>query len=163
MPTKKQSLVEQEKQRQDLGFGTKATSTSARMITSTGDFNVKKLGQSFEVKLNLYHRLITMYWLKFIGVIFAFYLLLNFIFASIYYFIGVEYLDGVNGLSGLTAFQEAFFFCLDISNKSAPKVALQIRYIGIFRSLVLTISFILFKLITNLLIKVIFVNICNIM
>ena len=75
-----------------------------------GDFNVKKLGQSFEVKLNLYHRLITMYWLKFIGVIFAFYLLLNFIFASIYYFIGVEYLDGVNGLSGLTAFQEAFFF-----------------------------------------------------
>ncbi|SOE19828.1 inward rectifier potassium channel [Spirosomataceae bacterium TFI 002] len=110
MAHKKQSLVEKEKKRQDFGFGTKATSTQARLVKADGDFNVIKLGQSFEVKLNLYHRLITMHWSRFVGLIFAFYILLNFIFAVIYYAIGIEHLNGVFAQNGLTQFQEAFFF-----------------------------------------------------
>jgi inward rectifier potassium channel len=110
MAKKKQSLLELERERQDLGFGTKATSTRARLVKRNGEFNVKKLGQSFEVKLNLYHRLITMHWTRFVLIIFAFYIFLNFFFATIYFGIGVENLEGIDASDHLSAFQEAFFF-----------------------------------------------------
>lgn len=110
MAKRNPSLVEREKERQDLGFGTKATSINARLVRKDGDFNVVKTGQSFEVRLNLYHRLITMQWYSFVGIIFAFYILLNFLFALIYLATGIENLYGAEMASGLSQFQTAFFF-----------------------------------------------------
>lgn len=107
---KKIDLVEKEKQREDTGFGTIATSTSARLVNNEGNFNVKKIGQSFEARVNLYHKLITMSWAKFAVFSLGFYLTVNLAFAIIYYIIGIENLMGIDSNHGLSEFWEAYFF-----------------------------------------------------
>lgn len=104
------NLVEKEQQRQDLGFGTNTIHTNTRMIRSDGTINVRRIGQSFEAKLNLYHRLITMHWLALVAVVFLSYLFINFFFAGIYYYIGTEHLVGMKSTEPLSAFGDAFFF-----------------------------------------------------
>ncbi len=102
--------VEQEKNREDSGFGSSAINENARLIKKDGTFNVKKLNQPLDARLNLYHRLVAMHWLKLGALILAFYFLLNLFFAAIYYAIGVEHLIGNDTDSGMDAFSEAFFF-----------------------------------------------------
>jgi inward rectifier potassium channel len=110
MRQKKEDLVELEKNREDLGFGTKVISRKARLLRQDGTFNVKKIGQSLGAKINLYHRLLNTHWTLFIFFVFSFYLILNFIFAIIYYSIGVKNLVGINPSDSLSDFWEAFFF-----------------------------------------------------
>ena len=110
MALRKESLVEKEQKREDLGFGTKATSESARLMRPDGSFNVRKLNQSLEARLNIYHRLVRMPWFPFFVVISMFYLEVNLVFGTMYYMIGVENLSGVNPNDGLSDFWEAFFF-----------------------------------------------------
>ena len=110
MRLRRNTLVEREKQREDSGFGTNATSTTARLIDQSGNFNVKKIGQSLEARVNLYHKLITMTWPKFALVALGFYLTVNLSFGIVYYFIGIENLMGVDKSHGLSDFWEAFFF-----------------------------------------------------
>lgn len=106
-----ESLVEKEQKRQDLGFGTKVTDTQTRMIRPTGDFNVKRIGQPYSAWLNSYHRLITMHWAAFIFVIFFCYFVVNLAFASAYFAIGIENLNGVDvGSQKLNPFWSGFFF-----------------------------------------------------
>lgn len=106
-----ESLVEKEQKRQDLGFGTKVTDTQTRMIRSTGDFNVRRIGQPFSAWFNSYHRLITMHWAVFTFVIFFCYFLVNLAFAFAYFGIGIENLNGVDIQSQkLNPFWSAFFF-----------------------------------------------------
>ncbi|MFN3487694.1 MAG: ion channel [Emticicia sp.] len=107
---KKDSLVEKERNRQDLGFGTKMTDRQTRLLTNNGNFNVKRVGQSFEAWLNLYNRLLTIRWGTFILVVLLVYLVLNLIFAGLYYRIGVEHLVGVDMTNARSQFWDAFFF-----------------------------------------------------
>jgi inward rectifier potassium channel len=110
MKHQKENLVEREKQREDLGFGSKAVNKQARLVKSDGKFNVKKLGQSLNARLNIYHRLIMMSWTKLFFVLVIFYFLTNLFFGSIYYFIGVKNLAGIVPSDNLSDFWEAFFF-----------------------------------------------------
>jgi inward rectifier potassium channel len=110
MMKKKDSLVEKERNREDLGFGTKMTDRQTRLITGTGQFNVKRIGQSFEAWLNLYNRLITIPRSVFTLLVLTIYLILNLIFASLYYLIGVEHLAGVDMTTPHAQFWDAFFF-----------------------------------------------------
>ncbi len=110
MAFRKETLVEQEQKREDLGFGTRATSESARLMRSDGSFNVRKLNQSPEAYFNIYHRMVRMSWLNFFLVICLFYLGVNLLFGTVYYLIGVENLSGINPNDGLSDFWEAFFF-----------------------------------------------------
>lgn len=103
--------LNREKERQDLGFGTTATSNTARLINQDGTFNVKRKGQSFRAWMNSYHRLITMPWHKFLLVILASYFTVNLVFALLYYFVGIDQLAGVEALSkNMSPFWAAFFF-----------------------------------------------------
>ncbi|RYU93670.1 ion channel [Emticicia agri] len=108
--SKKNLLVENERNRQDLGFGTKLTDRRKRLLKQDGQFNVKRKGQSFEAWLNIYNRFIIMPWKIFFLIVLLVYLLLNFIFAITYYLIGVEHLIGVNMTSTHSQFWDAFFF-----------------------------------------------------
>lgn len=108
--TKKNILVERERNRQDLGFGTKMTDRRTRLITNNGQFNVKRQGQSFWAWLNTYNRLITMSWRKFFLLVLLVYLFLNLGFAYLYYLIGVEHLAGVDMTTTHSQFWDAFFF-----------------------------------------------------
>ncbi len=94
----------------DLGFGTKITSERSRLINKDGSFNVKRFGDSYLDSVNWYHRLITMGWLKFLGMVFLFYFVLNLIFASLYLLVGIEYLEGFTNSHQLNNFWEAYFF-----------------------------------------------------
>lgn len=108
--SKKNTLVEKESNRQDLGFGTKMTDRQTRLITNNGQYNIKRVGQSFEAWLNAYNRLITMSWRKFFLLVICVYFVLNLIFAYTYYLIGVEHLAGVDMSNIHSQFWDAFFF-----------------------------------------------------
>lgn len=108
--SKKNVLVENERNRQDLGLGTKLTDHRKRLLKRDGQFNIKRKGQSFEAWLNIYNRFIMMRWSTFFFIVLVVYLLLNLIFAITYYMIGVEHLIGVNMTSTHSQFWDAFFF-----------------------------------------------------
>ncbi|CAA9262619.1 MAG: hypothetical protein AVDCRST_MAG56-2613 [uncultured Cytophagales bacterium] len=105
--TRKQEIRDDEK---DLGFGTRLTAASTRLLNRDGTFNVRRRGLSFWRTFDLYQHLIRMSWPRFIGVILLTYTVENLLFASIYVTIGVENLDGVVGQTPLAHFAEAFFF-----------------------------------------------------
>ena len=99
----------------DLGFGTRITRFSKRLINKDGSFNVVRTGGGIGA-INPYQFLITMAWPQFLLSVVAFYGLLNTIFAMIYMIIGVETLSGMpEGEPGswaywLDGFWHAFFF-----------------------------------------------------
>lgn len=109
-PNRKNNLLKDEQERQDLGFGTKVTDNQTRLVNKDGSYNVKKKGQSLIAWLNPYHRLITMPLSKLILLILGIYSGINFIFAGIYKFIGIEHLAGIETKNHYSAFWEAFFF-----------------------------------------------------
>lgn len=94
----------------DLGLGTKATSGNARALNKNGTFNVKKLNIPFMERLNFYHSLVSMSWLKFIGIIILGYTIVNLLFAFIFLAIGMEHLTGIIASNSIEEFREAFFF-----------------------------------------------------
>jgi inward rectifier potassium channel len=108
--TKKDSLVEREQNRQDLGFGTKLVDRETRLVKKDGSFNIRRKGQSFYTWLNLYHRLIVLSWTKFIFLVLAFYITINIIFAIFYLLFGIENLNGITGEMVNGDFWKAFFF-----------------------------------------------------
>jgi inward rectifier potassium channel len=95
---------------EDIGFGTKISGKEQRMINRDGSFNVSRKGQSFWDTFNVYHSLITMRWSKFLLYVLLFYIAINLLFGSIYYYIGMEHLAGALGASPAEKFFDAFFF-----------------------------------------------------
>lgn len=104
------TLVDQEEQRQDLGFGTKINQPYSRLVNKDGSFNVQRSHEGFWNRLNVYHKLVTMGWLPFLGWVFVFYFSINVFFASIYLLAGSQNLKGLDDLSLGGAFWGAFFF-----------------------------------------------------
>lgn len=92
---------------QELGFGKNLTTTS-RMMNPDGAFNVRR--QPITPYDNSYFGLITMPWWQFFALVFAGYIVLNFLFASVYLIIGVDSLTGMEKGPFWSNFYEAFFF-----------------------------------------------------
>ncbi|MCJ8211097.1 ion channel [Mucilaginibacter sp. RS28] len=92
----------------DLGFGTQAI--SQRVINRDGSINVKRIGMPLLSTTNAYNRLITMKWPKFWFIVLGGYSLANLFFASVYYAIGVEHLNGTEGKDSFHRFLDALFF-----------------------------------------------------
>ena len=103
-------LVQQEEQRQDLGFGTKINDQYGRLINKDGSFNINRVHESFWDRLNIYNRLITMGWVQFLGWVLLFYLVENVMFAGIYLMAGAENLKGADDRIFYGPFWKAFFF-----------------------------------------------------
>jgi inward rectifier potassium channel len=111
MLTKKNTdLLKNEQERVDIGFGTKITGKETRLINRDGNFNVKLKNQPFRAWLNLYNRLIIMSWTKFAIMIFSAFVVVNLIFASLYFLVGTDHLAGVIASNPFERFLEAFFF-----------------------------------------------------
>ncbi|HTF05092.1 MAG TPA: ion channel [Bacteroidia bacterium] len=93
----------------DLGFGT--TAAGARNMNKDGSFNVHRTGEPRFRNYEIYHRLITMSWTKFIFLIFFTYTVVNFLFAGLYYLMGPEKLSmDTSHMHEGEKFLEVFFF-----------------------------------------------------
>jgi inward rectifier potassium channel len=94
----------------DLGFGTQPVVKSQPVINKDGSINVKRTGLPFFSTANNYHSLITMSWRKFWAIVFTGYLIANLLFATIYFFLGHDVLDGRSGDTNFDRYMDAFFF-----------------------------------------------------
>ncbi|QEE49718.1 Inward rectifier potassium channel Irk [Flavobacterium alkalisoli] len=95
----------------NTGFSTNPSTYGGRFINKDGTANIEKQGIPFLSRISWYHMMLNMPAWKFIAVLFTFYAGINFIFAALYYLIGLEYLDGVGNYgSEWVKFGKAYFF-----------------------------------------------------
>jgi inward rectifier potassium channel len=95
---------------QNLGLSSRDI-TKQRLLNKDGTFNSRRVGLSFLETFNFYHYLVGVKWWKFGLIILSGYVFLNFLFAVIYYILGVDnHLLGVIASNELDKFLEAFFF-----------------------------------------------------
>ncbi|PZR21527.1 MAG: Inward rectifier potassium channel Irk [Flavobacterium psychrophilum] len=104
-------INEKAKSSDNTGFGSNPSGYGGRFVNKDGSANVEKRGLSFFTRTSWYHTMITMSGWKFMGVLLAFYTIANLFFAALYYFIGIEYLSGIDATgSELLKFGKAYFF-----------------------------------------------------
>lgn len=94
----------------DTGFGTNAANYGGRYINKSGKANVKKTGVNLMESISWYHTLLNIPRWKFLSILGFFYLFVNFLFACIYFTIGVEHLTGAGRGTNIDKFGQAFFF-----------------------------------------------------
>lgn len=94
----------------NTGFGNNAADYGGRFFNKTGKPNIETRGVSLLNRISWYHTMLSLPGWKFLTIIFSFYIIINFIFASIYMLIGVENLNGIESLSALGKFGAAYFF-----------------------------------------------------
>ncbi|MBU0939884.1 MAG: Inward rectifier potassium channel Irk [Bacteroidetes bacterium] len=93
------------------GFGTNSSSYGGRFINKDGKANVEKVGMHLFSRTSWYHTMIDMNTWRFMFIILSFYITINFVFAVIYYIIGIEHLDGITSTdSEVVKFGQAYFF-----------------------------------------------------
>lgn len=96
---------------ENTGFSARTDDSAGRFFSrSTQSANVIKRGVGILERYSWYHTMLGMSRSKFLLLIFAVYILVNLVFAGIYYLIGIEHLAGVNTGSSLKNFSEVFFF-----------------------------------------------------
>jgi inward rectifier potassium channel len=94
----------------NTGFGTNPSSYGGRFVNKNGQPNIEKKGVNFFERTSWYHAMLALPRWKFLSLILAFYVIVNMIFACIYFMAGVENLAGVSAGSTVQQFGEAFFF-----------------------------------------------------
>jgi inward rectifier potassium channel len=96
---------------ENSGFGTNANSYGGRFVNKNGTPNIEKRGMNLLRRISWYHTMIDMPNWKFMLILFSFYIIINFIFAVLYYAIGIEHLNGIEqSQSALIQFGQAYFF-----------------------------------------------------
>src|SRR5664279_2056724 len=98
------------KDNNDTGFGGNPDNYGGRFVNRDGTFNVRKEGISFIQRFSLFHKMLNLPSWKFFGALFVFYLVVNFIFACIYFTIGESQFQGVQAVTQFGTFKEMFFF-----------------------------------------------------
>lgn len=94
---------------QEVGFGSKITQQKTRLINKDGSFNVKN-NHTSEQFMGIYHALISMTWTRFTVWVIFYFISINFIFGSIYYFLGDGALNGGNHEMDFHPFWSCLFF-----------------------------------------------------
>ncbi len=93
----------------EFGFG--SNTSAQRLMNPDGTANVRRIGEPRFQIINIYHSLITMSWRKFNFMVLTTYLVINFVFACIYYFIiPDDELGGMIAHNEVQKFMEEFFF-----------------------------------------------------
>ncbi len=94
----------------NTGFGANSSDYGGRFVNKTGQPNIKKTGVGYFERLSWYHVLLEMPRWKFLLTIVLFYLFMNIVFGTIYYFLGIAEFGGTITASHFKQFAEAFFF-----------------------------------------------------
>jgi inward rectifier potassium channel len=109
MPSTK-SINPSSKLNNDTGFSNTGVINGARFINRDGSFNLKKTGWPVWNRYSVYYELIRLPFLKFMLVILVSFIVLNFIFAGIYWMLGADQLNGLSATTSWAKFKELFFF-----------------------------------------------------
>jgi inward rectifier potassium channel len=94
----------------ELGFGTKNYRDKVRFLNKDGSVNVERKGLKSFDHIDIYHWLITTSWTNLLILILCSYIVVNSLFAIIYYLIGYENFGGIEGYTGPDRFLDLFFF-----------------------------------------------------
>lgn len=94
----------------NTGFGVNASDYGGRFVNKKGKANIEMRGIGFLERISWYHSLLSLPRWKFFTVIFIFFIAINFLFAIIYFVLGVNKIDAPSSLSPLQNLAEAFFF-----------------------------------------------------
>ncbi len=95
---------------EDLGIDRTAQTGRQRTINQDGTYNVERRTGRLMGNFYLYHWLITASWNHYWLVVFGFYGIMNILFASIYYAIGIDQLSGAGATTPALQFMHCFFF-----------------------------------------------------
>lgn len=99
-----------QKGEQELGFGSKNYTRSVRFISNDGAINVSRTGLGGLNNIDVYNWLISATKTQLSIVIFLWYILINLLFAIVYYLIGAEYFGGLDADTEPQKFINLFFF-----------------------------------------------------
>lgn len=94
----------------ELGFGSSVFAKQQRLINKDGSTNIRREGLNFLTRFDTFQTLVAMPWLHFHSTILCAYVLVNLVFATAYYAIGIEHLAGIENKSSGENFLECFFF-----------------------------------------------------
>jgi inward rectifier potassium channel len=94
----------------ELGFGTKTSGQHSRLVNKDGSYNIERIELSRWASTSIYHALITMRWQKFNLIVLIYFISINLLFACLYYYTGMDGLEGVRATTEGNKFMEAFFF-----------------------------------------------------
>ncbi|MEP7144866.1 MAG: transporter, partial [Ferruginibacter sp.] len=94
----------------NTGFGANTSDYGGRFVNKDGKPNIEKRGIRFFERLSWYHTLLQLSRWKFLFLLLSFYIIINLIFAVIYYMIGIDKLEGIRAQTALEEFGEAYFF-----------------------------------------------------
>ncbi|MBA3647577.1 MAG: hypothetical protein H0W62_03340 [Chitinophagales bacterium] len=101
--------VSDTKDDQNTGLSARAQ-RNQRSIREDGTFNIENKGMPLFRPDDIYLGLLTMPWWKFSLIVISFYVILNSLFAAIYYAIGIDHLTNIEGTTQWEKLLEAFFF-----------------------------------------------------
>lgn len=93
----------------ELGFGNNTWQNNQRFFNNDGSTNVKRTGKSDFNLTDIFHRLTTMSWGRFLLIIMVCYFVANLVFASVYYMNGVQNI-AINPVNPVKDWLECFFF-----------------------------------------------------
>ena len=94
----------------DTGFGTTGNVNGGRFINRDGTYNLRKQGWPFWERFSLYYTLIAMPIWQFVLVLVGFFIVVNLIYTSVYWLIGVDQFTGMLSTSKNSNFTELYFF-----------------------------------------------------
>ena len=95
----------------NTGFGVNSENSSGRFYNrKSGGANVLKRGIGVLNRHSWYHTMLAMPRAKFLSFLLVIYIIINLLFAGIYYMIGIDHLAGVHQGSDIKNFSEVFFF-----------------------------------------------------
>ncbi|WBV55349.1 ion channel [Chryseobacterium daecheongense] len=92
---------------ENSGFGNNA---SGRFINKDGFPNVQRTGVNVFNRLSWYHTMLNLSTFRFLSYLVISYVVVNLIFALVYYLIGVQHLTGIDKSNPLNEFIDVFFF-----------------------------------------------------
>ncbi|CAN1560941.1 Inward rectifier potassium channel, C-terminal [Flavobacteriaceae bacterium] len=100
-----------EKSLANTGFGTSASNVGGRFVNKDGSANVSKRGIGLLDRISWYHTMLSLSTWQFLSILFLFYIVINFVFALLYFGIGIEHLNGIaTSESKWVQFGQAYFF-----------------------------------------------------
>jgi inward rectifier potassium channel len=98
------------KENNETGLSSNSSMSGGRFFNKDGSANIEHRGLPFWERIPLYHTLLSLSNLQFIGFILLFFTLINLLFAGLYLLIGLEHLGGMVATTTGEKFGEAFFF-----------------------------------------------------